>query len=182
MKTIDNAQRRKIFALVKEAYPKSGTTLTADRWRRELQQDLGIESLSCCPAEKGLQLMNRLHRICGDKPPGVPQDCCGKVSDHSRPATNQKSSIGNRQSKGPAGGRPKGILEWSGDQHAQMTKVEALLADMELSWNYADSIAKRMFGNSVLRVDTLDRRQMTAVISALVKRQKKKGGRRYGRV
>jgi hypothetical protein len=161
MKTIDNAQRRKIFALVKEAHPKSGSALSADRWRREIQTDLGIESLSCCPAEKGLQLMNRLHRIIEGQALGF------------RP-----EALGRKKKRGPAGGRPKGILEWSGDQHNQLRKVEALLADMGLPWDYADSIAKRMFGNSVLRVDTLDKRQLTAVITALVKRQQKTGGRR----
>jgi hypothetical protein len=173
MKTIDTTQRKKIFALVKTAYEQSGCSLSLDGFRHEQMDALGIESLSNCPAELGLKLMNRLHQIAGDLPPGTPTDT---------PAISNGRSQISQPKKGPAGGRPKGILEWSGDQHAQMTKVEALLADMELSWNYADSIAKRMFGNSVLRVDTLDRRQMTAVISALVKRQKKKGGRRYGRV
>jgi phage gp16-like protein len=69
-------------------------------------------------------------------------------------------------------------MEWTGEQYDQMRKVEALLTDMELPWDYADNIAKRMFGNSVLRVDTLNKMQMRAVIAALVKRQQTHGGRR----
>jgi len=174
MKTIDTTQRRKIFVLVKAAYEQSGCSLSLDGFRHEQMDALGIESLSNCPAEKGLKLMNRLHRVIDDC--RLPNDECGK-----RGAANPQSTIANRKSPaGSAGGRPKGILEWTGDQQAQLTKVEALLADMELPWDYADGIAKRMFGDSVLRVDSLNKRQLTAVISALMKRQKTYGGREYG--
>lgn len=172
MKTIDNAQRRKIFGLAKVAHERSGADIPLNDWRHRQQAELGIESLSNCPAELGLKLMNRLHRIAGDLPPGSPK----QTSPLSGSQTAHKNPVG------PAGGRPKGILEWTGARQDQMRKVEALLADMELPWDYADGIAKRMFGASVLRVDSLDKRQLTAVISALVKRQKKKGGRHYGRV
>jgi hypothetical protein len=169
MKTIDNDQRRKIFGLAKAAHERSGSSLPLNDWRHRQQTELGIETLSNCPAELGLKLMNRLHQIAGDLPPGTPTD--------TPVISNGRSQI-SQPKKGPAGGRPKGIIEWTGERQALMTKVEALLTDMELPWDYADNIAKRMFGNSVLRVDTLDRRQMTAVITALVKRQQKHGGRR----
>ncbi|MDD3276976.1 MAG: DUF1018 domain-containing protein [Kiritimatiellales bacterium] len=169
MKTIDNDQRRKIFGLAKAAHERSGSSLPLNDWRHRQQTELGIETLSNCPAELGLKLMNRLHQIAGDLPPGSPKDL----------AVPTQQGHGTKSAKtGPAGGRPKGILEWTGERQALMTKVEALLTDMELPWDYADNIAKRMFGNSVLRVDTLDRRQMTAVITALTKRQQKHGGRR----
>jgi hypothetical protein len=169
MKTIDDAQRRKIFGLAKAAHERSGSPLPLNDWRHRQQTELGIETLSNCPAALGLKLMNRLHQIAGDLPPGAPKDAV---------APKQEGKSTGPAKAGPAGGRPKGILEWTGDQHDQMRKVEALLTDMELSWNYADSIAKRMFGNSVLRVDTLNKKQMTAVIAALTKRQQKHGGRR----
>jgi len=51
----------------------------------------------------------------------------------------------------------------------QLGKVAALLADMSLPWRYADSIAARMYG--IPRVRWLEHEQLTAVISALVKKQ-----------
>ena len=49
-------------------------------------------------------------------------------------------------------------------------KIEALLADMRLPWEYADNILGRMFGVSVAGAD---RRQLTACIAALTRRQGK---------
>jgi len=167
MKTIDTAQRKRIFGLVKEAHRCSGSHLPIETWRREVQRDEGIESLSSCPADQGLKLMNRLHRIIDD---------CRSADAGSGKRGGDAAST--KKKRGPAGGRPKGILEWSGGQQAQLEKVEALCADMGLPWDYADGIAKRMFGSSVLRVDTLDGRQLRAVITALVKRQQQHGGRR----
>lgn len=169
MKTIDTETRRKIFGLLKKAHEKSGSPLSLEDFRYMYQQEVGIASLSNCPASLGLKLLNRLHRIAGDLPPGTPTDT---------PVISDCKSNVSPLKKGPADGRPKWPLEWCGDQKAQLEKVEALLTDMELPWDYADSIAKRMFGNSVLRVDTLNTKQLTAVITALTKRQQKHGGRR----
>lgn len=47
-----------------------------------------------------------------------------------------------------------------------MGKIEALLADNNLPWAYADGIAKRMF--KVEKVDWLEREQLRKVVAALV--------------
>jgi hypothetical protein len=60
----------------------------------------------------------------------------------------------------------------------QLRKINALLVDQSLAWEYADAIAANMF--KVKRVEFCDSRQLRAVISALAKRQQKKGGRRGG--
>lgn len=44
-----------------------------------------------------------------------------------------------------------------------MGKIEALLADNNLLWAYADGIAKQMF-----KVDWLERKQLRKVVAALV--------------
>lgn len=63
-------------------------------------------------------------------------------------------------------------------KRAMMGKIGALLADMGLPWSYADEIAK-----SVCKVDSLTfvpQEQLYKIISALVKRQRRIGGNRYG--
>lgn len=50
---------------------------------------------------------------------------------------------------------------------ALMSKVEALLADNGLHWNYAHAMAKRMFG--VDKVDWLDADQLWRLVAALQK-------------
>ncbi|MGE4489136.1 MAG: phage protein GemA/Gp16 family protein [Kiritimatiellales bacterium] len=181
MKTIDAAQRKRIFCLVREAHAASSSSLPIESWRKQIQLDEGIESLSSCPAEKGLKLMNRLHRFIEEcRLPIADRGQRSEVGSQRSEVGGRKSAVGNQRKRGPAKGRPKGILEWCGEQKAQLEKVEALCADMGLPWDYADDIAKRMFGNSVLRVDTLNKKQLTAVIAALVKRQRKFGGREYG--
>jgi phage gp16-like protein len=54
---------------------------------------------------------------------------------------------------------------------ALMSKVEALLADRKLHWNYAHSMAKRMYG--VEKVDWLESEQLISVITALSNQAKK---------
>lgn len=56
-----------------------------------------------------------------------------------------------------------------------LKKIEALLADGKLSWDYANGIAKRMYG--VERVEWLDPRRMVSVVTALVKAQQKREAR-----
>ncbi len=176
MKTIDTAQRKRIFGLTKAAYERSGCSLSLDGFRHEQMDALGIESLSDCPAAMGLKLMNRLHRMI--EPQNIEQGMSNAEGKPTSTFCGSEFDVRHSAKRGPAGGRPKGIMEWSGAQYAQMTKVEALLTDMRLPWDYADSIAKRMFGASVLRVDTLNGKQLRSVIAALMKRQMKTGGRR----
>ncbi|NVK42134.1 MAG: regulatory protein GemA [Oceanospirillaceae bacterium] len=66
----------------------------------------------------------------------------------------------------PYPGKPHNMTE-------QMTKIEALLSDMGLSWNYANSMAKRMF--KVERVAWLKKGdQLQAIIAGLTNEQTKR--------
>ena len=56
----------------------------------------------------------------------------------------------------------------------QLEKIGALLADAELSWAYADGIAKRMYG--VERVRFCSPEELQSVIAALAKRKLKRDG------
>lgn len=60
-----------------------------------------------------------------------------------------------------------------------LSKINALLLDMDLHWNYAHGIADKMFGK---RMDALGFAECNAVLTALVKRRgagdKKAAGRR----
>lgn len=51
-----------------------------------------------------------------------------------------------------------------------LSKVEALILDMDKSWSYAESIARHMFG---VGLSWCDAGQLRAIITALVKHQKK---------
>jgi len=63
------------------------------------------------------------------------------------------------------------ITNVSKDKKAQIDKIGALLADMKLSWTYADSIAKNVCKVEKLRFVPND--QLYKVITALVKHQKR---------
>jgi len=72
--------------------------------------------------------------------------------------------------KAKSDGRPHNIN--SDGMPKMMKKVEALLADQQLPWSYADGIAKQMFG--IDRCSWLtDPEQVKAIIAALYARQKK---------
>jgi hypothetical protein len=154
MKTIDDTTRRKIFALLKEAHEKTGSPLSLEDFRHMYQQEVGITSLSDCPAELGLKLLNRLHRC---------------IEDHREPtpASGHPS----------AGGEPMRTVRMDGHPfEGQLRKVYALLADMSLSWEYADGMATRMYGQK--RTEQLKPGELRGLIAALTKRQMKHGGRR----
>lgn len=60
------------------------------------------------------------------------------------------------------------------NKREQLAKIEAQLADMGLSWEYAGAIAKRQTG--IERIDWLrTEKQFTGVIAALDKEQEKRG-------
>ncbi len=52
-----------------------------------------------------------------------------------------------------------------------MSKIEALLADMQLPWSYATGIAKKMY--AIERLEFCNEQQLRSVVSALVKKQQK---------
>lgn len=61
-------------------------------------------------------------------------------------------------------------IQPSAERKHQLSKIGALLADMDLPWKYADGIARQMF--AVERVRWLKPRQLQKVIVALVYKQK----------
>lgn len=72
----------------------------------------------------------------------------------------------------PYPGKPRNL---DVPERARLKKIEALLADQGLPWPYADAIAKRQTGRD--RCTFLDNEQLAGVITALVNRGKKHGGR-----
>ena len=151
--TISDADRRKIFALLKEAHEADKSPLSLEDYRYMHQMEVGITSLSDCPASFGLKLMNRLHRVIQDAEPAL--------------AVVHPS----------AGGEPKRTVRMEGQPcEAQLRKVYALLTDMGLSWEYGDSMTERMYKQK--RVEQLQPGELRGLIAALTKRQQKHGGRR----
>lgn len=61
------------------------------------------------------------------------------------------------------------------DQHPQLRKIEALLADARRPWSYADGMAKRMYGKE--RVAFCDPAKWQGLIAALVKDQARRAAR-----
>lgn len=62
------------------------------------------------------------------------------------------------------------------DLQPQMNKIEALLADMKLPWNYATAILKmqtKAQGAGIDKLEWANAQQLHAVVTALVKRQEK---------
>lgn len=71
----------------------------------------------------------------------------------------------------PHRGAPHNMLKLSGE----IEKIEAQLADMSLTWSYADAIARRMFG--VQRIAWLRKPgQLRAILAALHVEQQKRDG------
>ena len=81
-------------------------------------------------------------------------------------------SARQRASK-PYPGRPRNMD--AGERAAQLSKVEALLAEAARPWAYADGIARAMFG--VEKVSWCDSDHLRGVITALVKDAKRHGRR-----
>ena len=62
----------------------------------------------------------------------------------------------------------------SADRAPLLSKIGAILADLKLSWAYADGIAKKMFG--IDRVRWLYPDQLSKVVVALIYNQKRRKG------
>lgn len=58
--------------------------------------------------------------------------------------------------------------EFSTDRRNQGRKIQAILCDNELTWEYADAIAEQMFKTA--RIEWCRSKELTAVITALIKR------------
>ncbi|SDI84050.1 Mu-like prophage protein gp16 [Pseudomonas flavescens] len=61
----------------------------------------------------------------------------------------------------------------SSDRKSQVGKIEALLAEANRPWSYADAMAQHMF--KVERVEWLDGDQLTRMIAALIYNAKRNG-------
>ena len=170
---IDDKQRRKLFGYAKAAWTAAGSPGDFNNWRHEQQQLCGVSSLKFAPREKFFELVQLYS--------GIIRAAEGKAGE--TPAVQAAS---NKPSSGPtyadgslitanSNSRRVLIVESCSNQ-PQLRKINALLVDQSLSWEYADSIALRMF--KVKQVQWCNAKQLQAVISALTKRQQKKGGRR----
>lgn len=67
-------------------------------------------------------------------------------------------------------GKPRNATQ--ADRAKLVSKVEALLADAERPWTYADAMAKRMFGVDLLTFTTPE--QLHKIVSALMYDQKRR--------
>lgn len=85
-------------------------------------------------------------------------DSCGKASYPSLVAMVVELRAIKRGKAPMVGEECRGLL----------SKINALLLDMDLHWNYAHGIAEKMFGK---RLDALGFAECNAVLTALVKRQ-----------
>lgn len=149
---IDNKQRRKLFGYCKAAWEAEGSPGTFEDWRHGQQQLCGVSSLKYAPREAFFTLVQHYTEI------------LRKHEDRKQEARSAN-----------ANSRRVLLIEGCKNQ-PQIRKINALLVDMSLSWEYADSMSDRMF--KVRQVQHCDSLQLRAIISALVKRQQKQGGRR----
>ena len=93
--------------------------------------------------------------------------------------------FGNRGWKPSAAAKPKhgkkpSISDDKPNRQAIMDKIEAILADMGLHWNYAHGMAKRMFGKE--QVQWLDDEQLYKLMQALQVDQNRRKRRTVGEV
>ncbi len=64
--------------------------------------------------------------------------------------------------------------EPSSDKKAMLSKIEAILADLQLSWAYADGIARQMFGVDLVRwCDFEQTRKVLQALTCYLRRKSK---------
>jgi hypothetical protein len=147
MNIITDGQRKRLFGLAKEAWEASGSPGDFNYWRHEQQKLCGVDSLSGCSFDS-------YHRLC------VGFEWIIKNAVRHGQTQTERRTV--RMEGQPCEG--------------QLRKVYALLTDMSLSWEYADGMAARMYGQK--RAEQLKPSELRGLISALMKRQMKHGGRR----
>lgn len=101
------------------------------------------------------------------------QSCSGMVISELKAVLRHLKKCGFKNKQPRFGQRPNpGVT-----RQPLMNKVEALLADNGLHWNYAHSMAQRMF--KVEKIDWLDPHQLRKLVAALeinVRRQTTRQG------
>jgi phage gp16-like protein len=147
MNIITDGQRKLMFGIAKAAWESAGKPSDFNDWRHEQQQLCGIATLSDCTVENYQRLRVHFDWI---------------IKNTVRHGQTQTERRTVRMDGHPC--------------EAQLRKVYALLTDMSLSWEYADGMAARMYGQK--RAEQLKPSELRGLISALMKRQMKHGGRR----
>lgn len=121
------------------------------------------------------------------------QQVTGKSSTSTMTALDAARFIGHlKRLRGPVKHYPKraGRVPANLDREPMLQKIEALLADMKLSWQYAEAIAWRITGGKGLRPDSHPgvqrmewvrrNRDLRAIIAALAVEKKKRERRLQG--
>ncbi|MEP7041877.1 MAG: regulatory protein GemA [Dokdonella sp.] len=115
-----------------------------------------------------------LHRLTGQRSSAkLSAPLRAKVLDEMRRLGAAKPAVDTRRGKARPGEYP-GAPHNMAQLPMMVSKIEAQLTDMSLSWAYADSIAKRMFG--IARIAWVrNEDQLKAIIAALGVEQAKRG-------
>lgn len=79
--------------------------------------------------------------------------------------------VSRRKSKGQRRTRLRSASSAAASKEALIGKIAAILADLKLSWSYADGVAKRMF--RIEFVQWCDAEQLHKVVAALMYHQKR---------
>lgn len=82
---------------------------------------------------------------------------------------------GDEEKVSSGSGRPLPVPE---NKKRYIGKINALILDMSLSWNYADGIAKKLSG--IEKVEWCDPDQLQKIIAALVYKQQRQKRRSHG--
>lgn len=136
----------------------------------QLRRNKQIAAIHAAKRDLGMDedtYRNMLEKVTGKRSSaGLSYDERQKVLDYLR-ESGAKRTPKKRVAQHP--GRPANI-----DTRAQLQKIEALLADMSLSWKYADAIARQQTG--IARVAWLkEESHLRSVIAALHVEQEKRG-------
>jgi phage gp16-like protein len=104
------------------------------------------------------------------------QKCFGVTSAGDLSAKDRKMAIEAFKLKGwrpvNKSARASGMhVKPAKNRERQLSKIGALLADMQYPWSYADAIAKRMYGVDFVRF--LHPHQLRSVIAALATKQRR---------
>lgn len=139
-----------------------------------------IAAIHVCRAQLGLdddtyrELLARVSRQSG-------AECRSAADLTERQAAEVLAEMRRLGATRPTEPRPRGRsrpAHYPGTPHndrsmtGEITKIEALLSDMQLSWAYADAIAKRMF--KIERVAWCNKDHLVAIVAALHVEQEKR--------